>query len=649
MAITMDNRQARVPGPMPATAVARIAQRARAFASARRHSGLVRLLRVVCPLVAVCTLVVYAGVVFVNWQLSRSKFKLDGFVITADDLTMKNPSYFDVTKDGRYEVRAQRAIVSFGQKKDTPVKLIEVRGEMVQNSGTVTKLKAKNGLLDNAKGELELYDGIEIDGSNGLMARLTRAKFYTKENKVVSDDPVSATMPTGSVQAASMTLNTKTKLAQFRGHVVVRLVPQQGQTIAAGKDARLPVDIRSEELDVDDTAKTAQFRGQVVAVQGETILQAPYLMVKYEGKASAALGAETPAGRETAAAGEPPSAAETTKAADKDGGSAHVTYLWARNGVEITAGNDRRITGDRVDFDVVADSALFAGNVVAVQDKNVLKGGELAVDRKAGRTFLQTPGGGRITATFLPPASTTAPPRAAKRQPAAQSAQPAMMGSFKADRNVPMNVEADTLEVIDGSSKAVFEGNVRARQGDLLLRTSELAAFYSGKAGLGMTGDTAAVNPKAKGKDKDKAEIVRLEARHSVIMTSKDQSATAERADFDVKANTALLSGNVVVDSLVQGSDDPLKRNIVSGDRLRIDLTTGVYQFESDPAQAAKANALIAKTPAISASPPAVGPASLQEKMKGGCQPGRQCALFFPQQPKKKAEDAVRKKAADVP
>src|SRR6185436_1168656 len=123
------------------------------------------------------------------------------------------------------------------------------------------------------------------------MARMSRAMFYSKEGKVVTTEPVSATMPTGSVQAAAMTMLNKSKLVQFRGDVTVRLLPQQGQGLATGRDARQPVDIRSEELDVDDAAKTAHFRGKVVAVQGETMLQAPYLMVKYEGKAASGLAA----------------------------------------------------------------------------------------------------------------------------------------------------------------------------------------------------------------------------------------------------------------------------------------------------------------------------------------------------------------------
>ena len=65
---------------------------------------------------------------------------------------------------------------------------------------------------------------------------------------------------------------------------------------------------------------------------------------------------------------------------------------------------------------------------------------------------------------------------------------------------------------------------------------------------------------------------MRVEARRKVLIVSKDgQSATADWANFDVKANTALLGGGVVV---MRGKD------MAEGPRLKIDLTTGMYRFE---------------------------------------------------------------------
>src|SRR5262245_6604328 len=112
MAITLDTRNARRPGRMPAITGASLSQRARAFAAARRHSRLVAVLRVACPLVAIGIVGVYVLVVAASWALQYSKFKLGEVTITAEDLTMKDPSYFDVTSDGRYEVRAKRAVVA---------------------------------------------------------------------------------------------------------------------------------------------------------------------------------------------------------------------------------------------------------------------------------------------------------------------------------------------------------------------------------------------------------------------------------------------------------------------------------------------------------------------------------------------------------
>jgi lipopolysaccharide export system protein LptA len=226
------------------------------------------------------------------------------------------------------------------------------------------------------------------------------------------------------------------------------------------------------------------------------------------------------------------------------------------------------------------------------------------------------------------------------------------MGGFKADRSAPMSVEAVLLELHDAAKKAVFSGDVHARQGEMLLRTSRLTAFYSGKAALGLSDPAESAG--AGGKGREKTEIVRLEAKQSVIVTSGDQSATGDWADFDVKANKALIGGNVVVDKLVKDANDPLKRNILTGDRLRMDLTTGVYQFEADPAAVAPSAAAPgtatpgkSKVQAVVSGPPPAPGTSIEEKFRA-CPPGRQCGLIYPEHLKQKAIDTLSKKAPGI-
>jgi lipopolysaccharide export system protein LptA len=300
---------------------------------------------------------------------------------------------------------------------------------------------------------------------------------------------------------------------------------------------------------------------------------------------------------------------------------------------------------------------VFDGNVVAEQDKNILKGGRLSIDKKAGKTRLETPDGGRILTTFVPPA--TAPPRPVKRPPPGEVVEGAIMGGFKADRTAPMTVEADLLELIDGAGMAVFSGDVRARQGEMLMRTSLLTALYSGKAGLGLSDPGGApVGPASgKGKGRERSEIVRMEARQSVIVSSGAQTATAKWADFDVKGNTALLGGGVVLDKMVRDAENPAdkKMNLVIGERLRVDLTTGIYHVEAEPAPMAGAVTPKADTAdgkaalkATSSSPPTTAGATPAEKARA-CAPGKTCILVFPEKKiRKKAMEALKKKAPEI-
>lgn len=590
-----------------------LAERARAFSQARRHTAVVRALRVALPLGIVGVGVLYGVVLTMTLKIGSGRLNVGQVEITPDDLTMKNPSYFGVTKDGgRYEVRAKRAVVEFNQQ--APIKLFDVDGDLVQINDVTTKLKANRGLLDNAKGELELFDGIEIDGSNGLSARLFRATVFSKEHRVVSKQPVDVLMPTGRVQGASMTLRTVTKEATFVGDVKVRLAPSAGQEAAlgVGRDARQPVDVTSDQLYVNDASKVAMFAGKVVAVQGDSKLAAPELHATYEGKAAADL--------------------VTSSDPSQSSDGSRLTRLAAKGGSVVTVGTDRRIASDRVDFDAKADTALFSGGVLVNQQKNVLQGRRLFYDRKAGHTKLESPPengqpAGRITATLYQgspkPGAAPATPKTAQSG-GLQALQDGVMGSFKTDPNAPLDVEADTLDVYDSSKEAVFVGNVRARQGDFVVRTVEMTAFYTGQAGFGLGGEAAADQG-----GKTPAQLTRVEARQKVLITSKDgQTATGDWAIFDVKANTVLLGDQVVV---TRGKD------VAEGPRLKIDLTTGMYRFETETVSA----------PAASESSLLTGPGAQepQDPAKRACPPGKQCLLFYPKETKERAQGAVKKLA----
>ena len=143
---------------------------------------------------------------------------------------------------------------------------------------------------------------------------------------------------------------------------------------------------------------------------------------------------------------------------------------------------------------------------------------------------------------------------------------PNALQGFSQNRDQPVHIEAATLEVRDKDKLATFSGDVKVKQGDTGLRCKSLVVFYEGNDADGKTLQAASPGPGGQQK------IKRLEARGGVVVTHKEQTATGESGIFDMKTNTVTLNGNVV---MTQG------QNVLRGDRLVVDLTSGVSRVES--------------------------------------------------------------------
>ncbi|MCS0502112.1 LptA/OstA family protein [Ancylobacter mangrovi] len=159
---------------------------------------------------------------------------------------------------------------------------------------------------------------------------------------------------------------------------------------------------------------------------------------------------------------------------------------------------------------------------------------------------------------------------------------PNALQGFATNRDEPIRIDANSLEVRDQQKQAVFSGNVVVRQGDTTMRCKELVVFYDGK-GNGAAGNGAAGNggkdsggdsssAMASGNPINSSSVRRLEINGSVVVTTKEQTATGDQGVFESAANTITLTGNPVV--LSQGP------NVIRGKKLTVDLTTGTSRFE---------------------------------------------------------------------
>ena len=156
-------------------------------------------------------------------------------------------------------------------------------------------------------------------------------------------------------------------------------------------------------------------------------------------------------------------------------------------------------------------------------------------------------------------------------QPGANA--PNALQGFQQNRGEPVQIEASRLEVRDKEKMATFTGNVKVVQGDTTMRCKTLVVFYEQQNKDGQQAQAAAKTmPAAKPGPGGSSQISKLEASGGVTVVQKDQTATGDRALFDMKSNTVTLLGNVLV------SQGP---NVMRGEKLVVDLTTGVSRVDA--------------------------------------------------------------------
>jgi len=185
---------------------------------------------------------------------------------------------------------------------------------------------------------------------------------------------------------------------------------------------------------------------------------------------------------------------------------------------------------------------------------------------------------------------------------AAQNIQNNALQGFSHNRDQPVKIEALTLEVRDKDKLATFAGNVRLVQGDTTMRCAKLVVFYEQDGAGATSGATMPAAPTGPGAGSQS--IKRLEAKGGVTVTQKDQTATGDNGVFDMKSNTVTLHKNVVI------SQGP---QVLSGDRLVANLTTGVSRVECDNPSNCKVRMLVVPN----AAGPAKSDASAQAKGGG--------------------------------
>jgi lipopolysaccharide export system protein LptA len=149
---------------------------------------------------------------------------------------------------------------------------------------------------------------------------------------------------------------------------------------------------------------------------------------------------------------------------------------------------------------------------------------------------------------------------------------PSAFSGFSQNKKDPIKIESLSLEVRDKEKIATFIDNVRLVQGDMTLECKRLTVFYDDEITPGGSTAKKGKSGSDPGAGSGGQQVRRLEAKGGVVVTQKDQTATGDNGVYDMKTNSIVLTGNVV---MAQGP------NVVKGEKLVVDMTTGISRVES--------------------------------------------------------------------
>jgi lipopolysaccharide export system protein LptC len=212
------------------------------FASAARHSRMVRVLRVAVP---AAVLLAMAGVVAVSvfnpFRMLLPKLPVDmgNLVVSGTKITMESPHLAGFSTDRRpYELWAKAATQDLTDPDHVELKTVRAK-VMMEDRSTVT-MDARTGLFDSKQQILELRKDIFLQSSTGYEAKLSQARIDINKGLVTSEEHVDVKLLNGTLVADRLRIINSGEVVRFEGNVVMNLIMDQPGAIAGQPDAPDP-------------------------------------------------------------------------------------------------------------------------------------------------------------------------------------------------------------------------------------------------------------------------------------------------------------------------------------------------------------------------------------------------------------------------
>ncbi len=203
------------------------------FARERRHSRLIRFLRIALPGAAVLMIaVLMARTVFTS--ITGISIDLAGTMLQGGKLVMDGPQMSGFTEENRrYELRAERAIQDIRETDSVDLEVLKARLPVgVEDWADVD---AETATLYRADGKLLITSPTLITTTDGLKARLQRAEVVTASGEIRGTESVE--VDTGGLKVTSDQLTVKDRGALMVFENNVKMTIQPGALSASENEA----------------------------------------------------------------------------------------------------------------------------------------------------------------------------------------------------------------------------------------------------------------------------------------------------------------------------------------------------------------------------------------------------------------------------
>ncbi len=196
----------------------------RLFRAARRHSRLVRIVRIVLPTAIAAGL---AALVVVHYldplrMLERLPTVSGKLAVSGSKITMEAPRIAGVTRDARsYELTAETAVQDILHPDVVDLRNVHASVELPDQN--MVQITAASGIYNTKADQIVLRDRVMFVTAHGYRGRLREASVDVKKGNIVSEQPVEVTLPDGLITANRLEILDSGGVVRFDGGVVLTI------------------------------------------------------------------------------------------------------------------------------------------------------------------------------------------------------------------------------------------------------------------------------------------------------------------------------------------------------------------------------------------------------------------------------------------